>query len=150
MPNHIVYPGQVTVEYDLDIMNIAKNIDSTINNRLSCGCCETFISSEINVPSFEHLLTAFSAIKNTDHITRSYISHKSKLIVIVLDDSHTIGISMNSVGDATLPIFDVDDGFSLNAFDQGLLEGEFNEMFNTWHLTFLQTNGENWSVSMLE
>lgn len=137
------------------IVKKTHSIDSVIESRSYHGGQEIFLSNKTCVDTFDDLLTAFSLIKNTSNITRLYISFREELIVIVLKDRHTLVITKNNVSDATLPIFDVDDGFLPNAFDCGLLMEEFNVSFKTWLSEFKKTNGDNWnspvvSIDILE
>lgn len=134
---------------NLDISNATKSIDSIISSRLSHGGQEVFLRSKYSLGTFDDLVTAFSLIKNTQDITRYYASASDKVIIIVLKDSHTLLLSTDGVSDGTLPIFDIDDGFSLDAFDTGLLIYEFNKKFALWSKEFKESNGDNWNEQIV-
>ena len=150
MPKYVAPNNQNDIVYSSEIINASSNIDSVVSSRLSHGGQEVFMSRDITISNFNDLLTAFSLIKNTEHITRSYVSHKSEAIVIVLNDRHTLLITKDSVNDSTLPVFDVDDGFLPNAFDMGVFMDEFNVAYKVWHDEFVNTGGDNWHTSILE
>lgn len=136
-------------KYDPEITDAINAIDSVIQSRLSYGGQEVFLSRDYSVATFDDLITAFSSIKNTDSITRLYISRIDEAIIIVLNDRHTLCLSKDGIGDSTLPIFDVDDGFIPNAFGMGLLMDEFNVSFKKWHEEFLETNGDTWDKEIV-
>jgi len=136
-------------KYDPEITNAINAIDSVIQSRLSYGGQEIFLSRDYSVTTFDNLMTAFSSIKNTENITRLYISRIDEAIIIVLNDRHTLCISKDGIGDSTLPVFDVDDGFIPNAFGTGLLMDEFNVSFQKWHQEFLETNGDTWDEQIM-
>jgi hypothetical protein len=135
--------------YSTEITVAMDAIDSVIQSRLSYGGQEVFLSRDYSVATFDNLMTAFSLIKNTESITRLYISRIDEAMIIVLNDRHTLCISKDGIGDSTLPVFDVDDGFIPNVFDMGLLMDEFNVSFQKWHQEFLETNGDTWDEQII-
>lgn len=138
-----------SVKEPIEYLNTISSIDSIIESRTRHGGQEILLRSKLTVNNFAELLTAFSFIKNTQNITRMYISHTSEEIIIVLKDTHTITINKEYVGDASLPTFDVDEGFSADVFGGGVLVNEFNTSFQTWCTNFKESNGNNWDAQII-
>ncbi len=151
MPTHMKYlkrPGFISDDHEKKVKAIAGTIDSVISSRLSHGGHEIFIQNKFDTDNFQDVILATRHLNQTAHITRIYTSLDEKHILLVLDDRHTIRIGLGYVGDGTVPVFDIDDGFSQNAFGMGSVT-EWNTLFKKWSDTFKMTNGDTWNDPIL-
>lgn len=133
LPKYQRRDGQA--DCDLELLN---NIDDLLKSRLSRGEQEIYMQVKLNVSDFDQIVRVIPYLK-TPNITRQYISENLKCAFLVLNDRHTIQITMDSVSDGHLPVFDVDDGFGSGQFGQ-----ELNCYVDPWVANLKNSNADTW------
>jgi hypothetical protein len=96
--------------------------------------------------AWENILLASKMIEN-NNITRWLVCPEDKVIILVLKDRHTMSITRDKVCDYSLPIFDIDDGFSPSSFGDAP-PSIFGAAFKTWKSKLIVTNYSSWNDAL--
>ena len=83
--------------------------------------------------TFVDLLKSLHSLKNIDHITRCLINYQKENIILVLDDLYPIGLTTSYICDASLPSFDIEEGFSFDVLSTQWVTKEWKRCFKDWH-----------------
>ena len=131
-----------------DIVKIANAIDCMISSRISSGGNEIRIQHKFDADCFDNVLLALQNLKNIQHVTGLFASNKDERVILIINNRYPILVTTNLASDCTLPVLDLDDGFSQNVFGSAYIPTEWKEAFDLWSSKLKATNYDSWDEDL--
>ena len=126
-----------------------KAILQIVASRLSFAGREIFLQSQFDITPTEFLAVLTKCNFDPEIVTHLVYNPEIPEAFLVLKNWHGILITTKKVCDSTLGVFDVDEGFTQNAFGNAYIPQDWAAQFRVWRDNLDASQGRSWDAPIL-